>query len=78
MDPCHLKNSELDPPYQKYKGRVVLQSDIVKDDSGSYAEFTENKDHQHLRWRPQKSWTLYQGFRDVQDKQQMQYPLVLR
>ena len=25
----------------KYKGRVVLRGDIVKDDSGSYAVFTE-------------------------------------
>ena len=37
----HLKNSELEPQYQKYKGRVVLRGDIVKDDSGSYAVFTE-------------------------------------
>ena len=41
MDLCHLKNSELDPQFQKYKGRVVLRHDIVKDDSGSYAVFTE-------------------------------------
>ena len=41
MDLCHLKNSELEPPYQKYQGRVVLRGDIVKDDSGSYAVFTE-------------------------------------
>ena len=41
MDLCHLKNSELELQYQKYKGRVVLRSDIVKDDSGSYAVFTE-------------------------------------
>ena len=41
MDVCHLKNSELEPQFQKYKGRVVLQGDIVKDDSGSYAVFTE-------------------------------------
>ena len=27
--------------HQKYKFRVVLRGDIVKDDSGSYAEFTE-------------------------------------
>ena len=27
--------------YQKYKGRVVLRDDIVKDDSGAYAVFTE-------------------------------------
>ena len=24
MDICHLKNSELENQYQKYKGRVVL------------------------------------------------------
>ena len=29
------------PKHQKYKGRVVLRGDIVKDDSGSYAVFTE-------------------------------------
>ena len=41
MDICHLKNSELEPQYQKYKGRVVLRGDIVKADSGSCAVFTE-------------------------------------
>ena len=40
-DLCHLKNSELEPQYQKYKGRVVFRGDNVKDDSGSYAVFTE-------------------------------------
>ena len=41
MDICHLKNAELEEKHQKYKGRVVLRGDIVKDDSGSYAVFTE-------------------------------------
>ena len=41
VDLCHLKKSELEPQIQKYKGRVVLRGDIVKDDSGSYAVFTE-------------------------------------
>ena len=41
MDICHLKNAELDAKHQKYKGRIVLRSDIVKDDSGSCAVFTE-------------------------------------
>ena len=41
MDLCHLENSELEPQFQKYKGRVVLRGDIVKDDSGLYAVFTE-------------------------------------
>ena len=34
MDICHLKNAELEAKHQKYKGRVVLRGDIVKDDSG--------------------------------------------
>ena len=34
-----------------------------------------NKDHQHLKWRPQKSWT-YPDFQDVQVKQLTQYLLV--
>ena len=41
MDICHLKNAELETKHQKYKGRVVLGGDILKDDSGSYAVFTE-------------------------------------
>ena len=41
MDICHLKNAELEAKHQKYKGRVVFRGDIVKDDSGSYAAFTE-------------------------------------
>ena len=41
MDLCHLKNSELEPQFKKYKGRVVLRGDIVKDDSGAYAVLTE-------------------------------------
>ena len=41
LDLCHLKISELEPQFQKYKGRVVLRGDIAKHDSGSYAVFTE-------------------------------------
>ena len=41
LDICHLNNSELEPKFQRHKGRVVLRSDIEKDDSGSYAVFTE-------------------------------------
>ena len=41
MDICHLKNAELETKHQKYKGRVVLRGDIVKDNSVSYAVFTE-------------------------------------
>ena len=38
---CHVKNAELEPQFQKYKGRVVLRGDTVKDDSGAFAVFTE-------------------------------------
>ena len=40
----HLSFEECqigDKKHQKYRGRVVLRSDVVKDDSGSYAVFTE-------------------------------------
>ena len=77
IDICHLKNSELEPQHQKYQGRVVLWGDIVKDDQ-DFVQYLLNKDHQHLKWQPQKSWTLYQGFQSVHDKQLMQYPLILR
>ena len=40
MGVCHLKK-ELESELKKYKGRVVLRGDIVKEDSGSYAVFTE-------------------------------------
>ena len=35
MDFYHLKNSELEHQYHKYKGRAVVRGDIVTDDSGS-------------------------------------------
>ena len=41
MDICHFENAELEPKLQKYTGRVVLREDIVKDDSGAFAVFTE-------------------------------------
>ena len=42
VDPCHLKNAEWEAKHQKYKGRVVLRGALVKDNSGSYAVFTEH------------------------------------
>ena len=41
MDICHLKMLNWRQSTKKYNGRVVLRGDIVKDDSGSYAVFTE-------------------------------------
>ena len=41
MDICHVRNAELEAEHHKYRGRVVLRGDIVKDDSGSYAVYTE-------------------------------------
>ena len=40
MDTCHLKKSELEAKFKKYKTRVVLRGDS-EDDSGSYAVYTE-------------------------------------
>ena len=38
---CLFINSELEPIFPKYKGRVVLGGGIEKDDSDSYAAFTK-------------------------------------
>ena len=43
MDMSHLKNTELEAEHQKYKERVILRDDIMKDDSESYAVFTEQE-----------------------------------
>ena len=43
MDICHLKNAESEPKHQKYKGRVVLRGDIVKDDSGAYVVYMDRQ-----------------------------------
>ena len=48
MNLCHLKHSELELQYQKYKGSAVLGGLIVKDDSGSYAVFTEQGSSQDI------------------------------
>ena len=60
MDICHLKNSELEPKFKKYKGRVVLRGDIVKDDSGSYAAFTEPGSSASQMTAEDKQRTQYQ------------------
>ena len=39
MDICHLKNAELEAKHQKYKSRVVLRCDIVKDNSSMNKDF---------------------------------------
>ena len=44
MDMCHLKNAELELKHQKKtKDESCSKEDIVKDDSGAYAVFTEQR-----------------------------------
>ena len=38
---CHQKNSQLEESMRKYKGRIVLRGDNVKDQEGFYAVFSE-------------------------------------
>ena len=52
MDIRYLKNAESEAKQQKYKDRVVRRSDIVKDDSGSYAVFTEKGSSASLMTAP--------------------------
>ena len=73
MDICHLKNAELEAKHQKYKGRVVLRGDIVKDDSDSYAVFTEQGSSAS---QPPRSWISSPDCQVAQDKQLTQYLLI--
>ena len=74
MDLCHLKNSELEPPYQKYKGRVVLRGDIVRDDSRLYAVFTEQGSFASYMIAAKVMDIISKDCQLAQDKRQMQYP----
>ena len=75
MDICHLKNAELEAKHQEYKGRVVLRGDVVKDDSGSYAVFTEQGSSASQIDCRKRRWRSKQGYPDAQDNQMMQYLL---
>ena len=77
LDLCHLKNSELEPRFQNYKGRVVLRGDIVKDDSGSYAVVTE-RGSSASQMTAAILMDLISRLPDAQDKQLMQYLLIPR
>ena len=54
-------NAELEAKHHKYKGRVVLRGDIVKDDSVCYAVFTEQGFISITKWQQQKSWISFPG-----------------
>ena len=41
MDKCHLKNLELEPKYRSIKAGSCSGRELVKDDSGAFAVFTE-------------------------------------
>ena len=77
MDTCHLKTAELETKHQKYKGRVVLRGDIVNDDSGSYAVFTE-QGSTASQMTAAKVWISYLDCQVAQDKQLTQYLLFPR
>ena len=75
MDTCHLKNAELEAKHQKYKGRVVLRGDTVKDDSGSYAVFTE-QGSSASQMTAAKIMDIISRFQVAMDKQRTQYLLI--
>ena len=77
MDICHLKNAELEAKHQKYKGRVVLRGDIVKDDSGSHAVFTE-QGSSASQMTAAKVMDIIPDCQVAQDKQLTQYLLIPR
>ena len=76
MDLFHLKNAESEKKHQKYKGRLVLRGDIVNNDSGSYAVFTE-QGSSASQMTPAKCKS-FRDYLDSQGKQQTRYRLTLK
>ena len=76
MDICLLKNAELEAKHQKYKGRVVLRGDTVKDKSGSYSVFTEQGSSASQMTAAKIMDILQNACLVAMDKQQTQYLLV--
>ena len=72
MDICHLKNAELEAKHQKYKGRIVLRGDIVKDNSGSFEVFTE-QGSSASQMTAAKIMDIISRLPGSMDKQQTQY-----
>ena len=69
-----MKNAELETKHQKYKRRVVLRGDIVKDDSGSYAAFTEQgSSASQMTAAKVMDLVIQTECQGAQDKQLMQY-----
>ena len=66
MDLCHLKNSELENKFQKYKARAVLRGETVKNDSGNSVVFTE-----HSASATQMTVAIFQDYPAVVDKEVM-------
>ena len=75
MDICHLKDAELEAKHQKYKGLVVFRGDIVKDDSGSYAVFAEQRSSAS-QMTAAKVTEIISRLRLAMDKQQTQCQLI--
>ena len=70
---CLLKNAELKANHQHIKFELyseVTQWMMIQD----HTQYLLNKDHQHHKRQPQKSWTLFQDYQDAHDTQQTQYP----
>ena len=77
MDICHLKNGGVGN--QNYRsGRVVLRGEIVKDDSGAYAVFTEQGSSASQMTAAKSNGLLLQDCHVVIDEQPMQDLLILR
>ena len=72
MDLCQLENPGLEQKFQTYEGRVVLQGDVVKDDSGSYAVFKE-QGSSASQITAAMFWTLSPDYLDALNKQLTQY-----
>ena len=75
MDLCHLKNAELETKHSKKEVELYSEATLWKMIL-DLMQYSQHIDHQHHKWRQERSWRSFPDCQVAQDKQQTQYLLV--
>ena len=76
MDLCHLKNAELETKHTKKNVELYSEATLWKMIL-DLMQYSQNIDHQHHKWRQERSWISYPDCQVAQDRQLTQYLLRL-
>ena len=78
IDICHLKNAELETKAPKIQRKSCASRRHCERWFWILMQYSLRKDHQHHKWRQQRSWISCPDCQGAQDKQLTQYLLIPR